>query len=330
MPGKPHAVTKSNAPRKQERPAEGMRPRPGGRILSGPDAASHVREMFSRIAPRYDLLNHLLSFSLDRFWRWRVARRFCKLLSGDDCRVVDLCCGTGDLTLALDRVARSKPGGATILGCDFAHPMLVLAQEKTRKVDGATRHGANAGGPQIRAQRRQEFQPAGHDANKERAELVPRLAEGAPEVSLGHSELSISEPGFIEADALQLPFAAETFDLVTSAFGFRNLANYDKGLGEIWRVLKPGGWAAILEFSLPPNRLWRFLFGLYFRFILPRVGTAISGVVGPYQYLPDSVYVFPLREKLVELMESAGFVEATFEEWAGGIVALHTARRGNM
>ncbi len=322
MPGKPHAVTKSNAPRKQQRPAEGMRPRPGGRILSEPDAASHVREMFSCIAPRYDFLNHLLSFSLDRFWRWRVARRFRELLSRDTSRVLDVCCGTGDLTMALDRVARATAGGAAICGGDFAHAMLVLAQEKTRKhqaVNPADRMQASVAA----ASRRGSELELRHYQDKNEQTL-------APEVSLAHSELSISEPGFIEADALQLPFAAETFDLVTSAFGFRNLANYEKGLGEIWRVLKPGGWAAILEFSLPPDRLWRFLFGLYFRFILPRVGTAISGVVGPYQYLPDSVYVFPLREKLVRLMESAGFVEATFEEWTGGIVALHTARRGNM
>lgn len=267
-------MTKSHPRRKEEQPAEGMRPRPGGRILSEPDAAGHVREMFSRIAPRYDLLNHLLSFSLDRVWRWRVARRFGELLSRDGSRVVDLCCGTGDLALALARQSRgglSRDCRAQIFACDFAPPMLALAAEKT------WRRGAR--------------------------------------IHLAH------------ADALELPFPDGQFDLAVSAFGFRNLANYERGVREIFRVLKPGGWAAILEFSLPPNRLWRSLFGLYFRHILPRVGTAISGVVGPYQYLPDSVYVFPLREELVRLFESAGFVEASFEEWTGGIVALHTARR---
>lgn len=267
----PLVVSASEPRRNEQQLAKGMRPRPSGQILSEPDSASHVREMFSRIAPRYDFLNHLLSFSLDRLWRRRVARRFGKLLLRDGTCVVDLCCGTGDLAIALASQSRAE-----IIGCDFARPMLALAAEK------AGRRGARV-----------------------------HLAQ---------------------ADVLSLPFPDAQFDLAMSAFGFRNLANYEKGLREICRVLKPGGWAGILEFSLPQSRgfgrLWRSLFGLYFRHILPRVGTVISGVAGPYQYLPESVYAFPLREELVRLMESAGLVEASFEEWTGGIVALHTARRG--
>ncbi len=314
-------MTRKVPPHKDERLAEGMRP---GRVpLSETDAASCVRKMFSQIAPRYDFLNHLLSFSLDRLWRRRVGQRFRHLLARSDARVLDLCCGTGDLTFALDRVARSRPDGAIILGCDFAHPMLVLAQSKNRKTQSL-----NPG-------RRIEVSVSGSSARGSELELrlngSLKERASAPEVSVVPSNSNIREAIFVEADALQLPFAGEMFDLVTAAFGFRNLANYEAGLREIWRVLKSGGGAAILEFSLPSSRgfgrLWRSFFGLYFRHILPRVGTAVSGVAGPYQYLPDSVYAFPLREKLVRLMEAAGFVEAGYEEWTGGIVAMHTARR---
>jgi demethylmenaquinone methyltransferase/2-methoxy-6-polyprenyl-1,4-benzoquinol methylase len=320
-----------NPSREHQPLAEGMRPRPIAELLSEQASADRIRLMFSRIAPHYDFLNHLLSFSFDRLWRWRVASRFRRFLTHSNARVLDLCCGTGDLTFAFDRVARSVSQGPVILGCDFAHPMLVLAQEKTRKAQAANlghtmpagAHGAPHRGSERNLSRVPT--PSGSrglphcEGNKD--------GPSAPEGDDAPSRPDALRTGFLGADALRLPFAAETFDLVSGAFGFRNLANYEKGLREIWRVLKPGGWTAILEFSLPPNRLWRYLFGLYFRHILPRVGTAISGVRGPYEYLPDSVYVFPLREKLVRMMESAGFVDATFEEWTGGVVALHTARR---
>ena len=251
-----------------------MRPRPGGRILSEPDAAGHVREMFSRIAPRYDLLNHLLSFSLDRVWRWRVARRFGELLSRDGSRVVDLCCGTGDLALALARQSRgglSRDCPAQIFACDFAPPMLALAAEKT------WRRGAR--------------------------------------IHLAH------------ADALELPFPDGQFDLAVSAFGFRNLANYERGVREIFRVLKPGGEVAILEFGAPHVPIMAPLYRFYFKHILPRVGGAISGSSAAYAYLPASVAKFPSHEELAALMTRCGFVDARYRRWTAGIVALHTGRR---
>src|SRR5271154_3515463 len=154
---------------------------PGTRPTGASDeasAAQQVREMFSRIAPRYDLLNHLLSLRFDVMWRKRVARRFHDLLARPDARVLDLCCGTGDLAFALATEShnQSKGKGASITGADFAHPMLVRACEKARV-------------------------PSGHAAVE-----------------------------FLEADALSLPFADQSFDLVTTAFGFRNLASYAAGL----------------------------------------------------------------------------------------------------
>jgi demethylmenaquinone methyltransferase / 2-methoxy-6-polyprenyl-1,4-benzoquinol methylase len=245
--------------------APGTRPQ-GAR--SEAEAAARVREMFGRIAPRYDLLNHLLSLDIDKIWRRRVARRFRAVLQNPSARMLDLCCGTGDLALAFRREVQS---GAEIVGADFVTEMLVRARSK-----------ASAAGVTIT---------------------------------------------FVEADALALPFASSTFDLVSCAFGFRNLANYERGLAEIFRVLKPGGAAAILEFGEPPGKLFGGLYRFYFRQVLPRVGGLISGNGSAYAYLPSSVGKFPSPESLQSQFETIGFTDVRFERWTGGIVTLHTGTK---
>jgi len=232
------------------------------------EAAIHVREMFGRIAPRYDLLNHLLSLDIDKLWRRRVAKRFRALLQNPNARVLDLCCGTGDLALAFRREA---PKGAEITGSDFVPEMLARARAKSA-------------------------------------------------ASNGNIE-------FVEADALSLPFADGGFDLVSCAFGFRNLANYQRGLQEIVRVLKPGGAVAILEFAEPPGRVFGALYRFYFRRVLPRLGGLISGNASAYSYLPSSVRKFPSPEELMAQLERAGFADARYERWTGGIVTLHVGRK---
>jgi demethylmenaquinone methyltransferase/2-methoxy-6-polyprenyl-1,4-benzoquinol methylase len=132
---------------------------------------------------------------------------------------------------------------------------------------------------------------------------------------------------FIEADALRLPFAPETFDVVTIAFGLRNLASVEGGLRELFRVLKPGGKIAVLEFSSPVIPGFRALFQFYFSRVLPRIGGLVSGSRGAYEYLPDSVSRFPDQERLAELMREAGFVEVTYQNLTGGIAALHLGVR---
>ena len=239
------------------------------------EAAARVRKMFSQIAPRYDFLNHLLSFSLDNVWRRRTARRFQRVLRRTEARVLDLCCGTGDLTLALNRVREHaiRDAGAhriPIIGCDFAQPMIERARNKSR----GREHAAT----------------------------------------------------FLIADALQLPFANETFDLVSSAFGFRNLANYEQGLLEIARVLKPGGHICILEFSEPRGPA-AVLFRLYFRRILPLIGSALSGSREPYFYLPGSVAKFPSPPEITALMRQTGFHEVHYESWNFKSVVIHTAKK---
>lgn len=232
------------------------------------EAAAHVREMFGRIAPRYDLLNHLLSLDIDKVWRRRVAKRFSAVLHDPAARVLDLCCGTGDLALAF---CREAPAGAEIVGSDFVPEMLARARAK------AAACGANI--------------------------------------------------AFVEADALALPFGDGSFDQVSCSFGFRNLANYERGLQEIFRVLKPGGVAVILEFGEPRGKLFGSLYRFYFRRVLPRLGGLISGNGSAYTYLPSSVSKFPSPEALQGLFERVGFTDAHFVRWTGGIVTLHTASK---
>lgn len=252
-------------------PVKGTRPE--GAVTEA-DASRKVREMFTEIAPRYDLLNHLLSLQLDRLWRARTARRLQSILDRPDALVLDLCCGTGDLAFALARA-----GKARIVGADFAHPMLVRARKKT------------AAQPQ--------------PANQTSASPMP----------------------FFEADALRLPFAGASFDLVTSAFGFRNLANYEAGLREIQRVLKPGGTIAILEFTEPPDGRLGDLYRWYFCKVLPKIGGLISGDRSAYTYLPNSVARFLRPPELAALMTAVGYHAVDYRVWTLGTVALHTGLR---
>jgi len=231
-------------------------------------AARAVREMFTSIAPRYDLLNHALSFNVDRMWWRRTARAFRDILARPDARVLDLCCGTGDMAFALRREAGKS--SAQIVGADFSHAMLQRAAIKS----------AHRGG----------------------------------------------SPEWIEADALNLPFPGGHFDLVTSAFGFRNLADYDAGLREIARVLRPVGECGILDFG-EPKGVMGALYRVYFKQVLPRVGTMISGVRGPYAYLPASVERFPSPEEMLGRMKDAGFVEATWTPYTFGIAGLYGGKK---
>ena len=132
---------------------------------------------------------------------------------------------------------------------------------------------------------------------------------------------------FAEADALELPFADASFDLATTAFGFRNLANYERGLREMHRVLRRGGELGMVEFTAPAGTLLGALYRFYFTRLVPRLGGAISGNAAAYSYLPDSVAKFPSPEDLAARMSRAGFEEVRFERWTFGAVALHTARR---
>lgn len=132
---------------------------------------------------------------------------------------------------------------------------------------------------------------------------------------------------FIEADALRLPFADESFEAVSIAFGLRNLSNVEEGLRELWRVLKPKGKVAILEFSRPVVPGFRALFQLYFTRVLPFIGGLVSGSRGAYEYLPDSVSRFPDQKQLAKMMQDVGFEALDYKNLTGGIAALHIGSR---
>ncbi len=247
-------------------PTTGAQP-PG--FLDEAAAAQSVRTMFNSIAPRYDLLNHLLSANVDKLWWRRAARSFSSILSKPEAAILDICCGTGDMTVAL---LKHRPRGARpILAADFARAMLRRAP--------------------------QQFARFGNTA------AIP-----------------------MEADALHLPLRSASLDLVVTAFGFRNLANYEAGLREFHRVLKPGGRLGILEFSQPGGLIGK-AYAVYFHRILPAIGRIVCGADGPYAYLPKSVGNFPSPPELLSLMQADGYRDCSWQPYTFGIAGLYAATR---
>ena len=228
---------------------------------------SRIRSMFGAIAPRYDLLNHLLSLNVDRYWRWRTTRLVPPVVAKDAGPILDVCTGTGDLALAYDRAAQ---GQVPIVGTDFCLPMLLPARKKAQRRRAAAR---------IR---------------------------------------------FLEADTQQLPFPDDTFQLVSVAFGLRNVTDTDRGLAEMIRVARPGGRVAILEFSRPRGLVLGPLYRAYFRWLLPLVGQLVSRSRDrAYRYLPASVLEFPDGAALAGKLEQHGLVEVRWQPLTFGIATLY-------
>lgn len=239
-------------------------------------AARAVQQMFDSIAPRYDLLNHVLSANIDRLWWWRTARRFSAVLANPDAAVLDICCGTGDMTIAL--LKRRPLNARPILAADFSHGMLSRGAKKFSQW------------------------------------ALSQKQEGAP----------YAVP--LEADALHLPLRDASLDLIVTAFGFRNLANYEAGLREFHRVLKPGGQLGILDFAEPGGLMGK-AYAVYFRRVLPSIGRMITGNDGPYRYLPTSVGNFPPPLEMLELMRSVGYQDCAWQPYTFGIAGLYTSAR---
>jgi demethylmenaquinone methyltransferase / 2-methoxy-6-polyprenyl-1,4-benzoquinol methylase len=244
-------------------------PEPSPALDKRPEA---IRGMFARVAPVYDLLNHLLSASLDHVWRRKAARA----IDAGAAPALDLCCGTGDQALAL------QGRGARVAAADFCLPMVALARRKFAR----------------RARR-----------------------------AAGDGSTAAPAPAPLVADALTLPFPTAGFAAATVSFGLRNVVDLDAALREMARVTAPGGQLAVLEFAVPRLRPLRALYLFYFRQLLPRIGRWISRDGGAYSYLPASVLAFPQRQELAERFRAAGFDDTRWEDLAGGIVCLYTARR---
>ena len=219
--------------------------------------------MFDSIAPVYDRLNHILSFGIDRSGRRRLGRAvssFCALRGGE-VKVLDMACGTGDVSIALRRK------GLDVVGADISENMLALARKKAPEID------------------------------------------------------------FRYGDASELPFADGSFDAVTIAFGIRNFDKRAQCIRELHRVLKDGGMLAIAEFSIPRNRLWRGIYTLYFKNILPAIGRLVSKQAYAYSYLPESSFDFPAPEKFRAELSEGGFRAVTARSMTGGVSYLYIGRK---
>ena len=226
--------------------------------------AQQVRGMFDRISGVYDLMNSAMTAGLHHEWRQRAVER---AQVGPASDALDVCCGTGDLSLELRR--QIGPDGR-VVGCDFSEPMLEIARRKSGE-------------------------------------------EGLP-VEFGW------------ADALDLPYGDGSFDAVTIGFGARNLADLERGIAEMARVLRPEGRLVILEITRPHRQPLASFYSFWFDKLVPVLGS-LAGDPEAYSYLPDSVHSFPEPERLAGMLDAAGLTEIRWLLLAGGIVAIHSATK---
>jgi demethylmenaquinone methyltransferase/2-methoxy-6-polyprenyl-1,4-benzoquinol methylase len=225
------------------------------------ERAPHVRALFSRIAGRYDLVNDVMSFGLHRRWKRQTVELALKGSSSKP-RVLDLCCGSGDLAF----LAENRGAGA-IVGADFTLPMLAVAQR--RRIQGKHRCA------------------------------------------------------FLQGDALRLPFADGSFDVVTVGYGLRNIADIPAALAEMRRVLAPGGRAVILDFGKPSSPVAGALYGAFLHTMMPAVGWLFHGDPDTYLYIPESLKKFPAQRGVETLMREAGFSNARYENRLLGTMGIN-------
>jgi demethylmenaquinone methyltransferase/2-methoxy-6-polyprenyl-1,4-benzoquinol methylase len=233
---------------------------PEGEARDVSPSPNAIREMFDEISPKYDLVNHLLSFGRDIKWRKRAVQALG--VQNTDI-VLDIACGTGDML----SVIKATAPACLAVGGDFSIHMLRCAVKKG---------------------------------------IPARLTA---------------------LDACALPFASNSFDKVTMAFGFRNIPNKPKALEEAYRTLKPGGMLGILEFSKPKTKLFSSMYWFYFKYIFPLAAALIAGNKNDYAYLPSSVRDFPDNGKYLDMVGAAGFTNAKLETYDLGICSLLTAKK---
>ncbi len=236
------------------------------KLPNNEDKADFVRDLFNRIAPNYDLMNDLMTGGLHRLWKKKVCKSL-DIQAGQ--KVLDLCCGTGDLTFML---LRENPK-AEITGIDFSQEMLAYALERKKK----EKHY--------------------------------------------HAQIS-----FEQGDVMNLPYSDNSFDRLVISFGLRNVSDYEKCLREIYRVAKKGAKFMILDLSHPTG-FWDKISGFYRFKLLPLIGKLLAKDYEAYEYLPNSIQIYPNQEKLVELLVKAGWQRVSYENIFGGVVSIHQAEK---
>ncbi len=294
-----------------------------------------IQGMFAAIAPTYDFLNHLLTGGMDRYWRWQLTRKVPVKHGGP---LLDLCTGTGDVAFAYERATRYK---IPIIASDFCVEMLQLAQAKARKQEAkAGRQEAKAGKQEAKAGKqeakagkqeakagKQEAKAGKQEAKAGKQEATDRNEEQGSEATTT-SERPHSMIRFVQADAQELPFAENTFEVTTISFGLRNVTKLEKGIAEMIRVTKPGGQIAILECSRPRYRLIAAIYFWYFRRLVPRIGHWFSkSPDNAYTYLPESVMVFPSGQELADRLLAQGLVDVKFFPMTFGAVTLYVGTK---
>ena len=239
--------------------------------------AEKVHQLFVTIARRYDLLNDIMSAGLHRRWKRRLVDltnigcmpSHGAALGDAACskRVLDLCCGTGDIALAFARA------GANVTGADFTEEMLRVAEARRRHVS------------------------AGASLSR--------------------------DVSWVRADALKLPFSDNSFDVVSVGYGLRNLADIERGLREVLRVLKPGGKFLSLDFGKPESKAFRTLYFGYLRIVLPLLGRVFCGDPDTHGYILASLQNYPAQRGIKELMAAVGYCDCGYEEFCWGSMAIN-------
>lgn len=236
--------------------------------IAGAERAKRVHQLFGRIAARYDLINDLQSLGMHRLWKRRLVQE-AVLHTGSEAagfqkKILDLCCGTGDIALAL------AEKGLAVWGVDFSEEMLVIAQKRARKKN-------------------------------------------------------LSSIRWVQQDVLTFDEGAGSYDVVSCAYGLRNLADIPGAIGHIYGLLKPGGVALILEFGKPENVFLRWLYRLYLKLVVPVFGLLFCRDARAYSYILDSLEHYPAQRGVDRLLRGAGFVETSWSSFVGGTMTLHRA-----